>query len=71
MATLLLLLGKAAKRETIELNEAVQQPPRWIDLHRQAALSEIDLDLIGAFRKTPADLLFMLMMSAATVERFW
>ena len=71
MATLLLLLGKAAERETIELNEAVQQPPRWIDLHRQAALSEIDLDLIGAFRKTPADLLFMLMMAGVTLNVFW
>jgi hypothetical protein len=37
----------------------VEQPPR-IDLHREAALVEIHLDLVGGFRKTPADLLFML-----------
>ena len=35
------------------------------------ALSEIDLDLIGAFRKTPADLLFMLMMAGVTLNVFW
>ena len=55
-----LLLGKAAQREIVELDEAVEQPPGWIDLHRKAALGEIDLDLVGAFRKTPTDLLFML-----------
>ena len=63
-----LFLGKAAEREIIELDETVEQHPGRIDLHRQAALGEIDLDLVRAFRETPADLLFML--SEQIVDEF-
>jgi hypothetical protein len=55
-----LFLGKAAEPEIVELDEAAEQRPGWIDLDRQAAFGEIDLDLVRAFRKTSADLLFML-----------
>jgi hypothetical protein len=56
-----LILGEAAEREIVELDETIEKRPRWIDLDRQAAFGEIDLDLVRAFRKTPADLLFMLV----------
>ena len=55
-----LFLGKPAEPEIVELDEAAEQRPGWIDLDRQAAFGEIDLDFVRAFRKTSADLLFML-----------
>jgi hypothetical protein len=52
-------LRKSAKREIVELDEAVEKRPGRIDLDRQAALGEINLDLVRAFCKTATDLLFM------------
>ena len=43
-----LLLGKTVQREIVEFDEAVEQPSGRIDLHRQAALGEIDLHLVSA-----------------------
>jgi len=55
-----LFLGKAAECEIVELDEAVEQRPGRIDLDRQARLGEVDLDIVRTFRKTPADLFFVL-----------
>ena len=55
------LIGRKALEYTVvQLDERVEQPARGIQFERQAAFGEIDLDFVSTFRKTPADLLFML-----------
>lgn len=51
---------KARQREVVQIDEAVQQVPGRIDLHRQAAFGEVDLHLVGALPKTPPDLYLVL-----------
>jgi hypothetical protein len=51
---------QVSRRASKRKNEVVEQRSGRIDLDRQAALGEIDLDIVRAFRKTPADFLFML-----------
>jgi hypothetical protein len=69
MATL--LLGKAAERETIELKMKPfsSHPDGSIFTARRPSVKSI-WTFIGAFRKTPADLLFMLMMAGVTLNVF-
>ena len=55
-----LFLGEAAECEIVEFDEAVEERARRIELDRQTAFGEIDLDFVRPFRKTSADLLFML-----------
>ena len=57
------LRSSAEKRDSARLfkiDEAVQQIPGRIDLHRQPAFGEIDLHLVRAFFQAAADLGFVL-----------
>ena len=55
-----LLGGESRQREIIQINEAVKQFSGGIDLDRQPALREIDLNLMGAFFQTAPYLGFVL-----------
>ena len=47
---------EARKREVVQIDEAVEELARRIDLHRQPSFGEVDLDDMGAFLETAADL---------------
>jgi len=53
---LALVGGKSRERQVVQIDEAMQQPARGVDLHREARLGEVDLDLVGAFGPTAPDL---------------
>ena len=46
-----LLGGEPRQREIVQVDEAVQQLPGRIDLHREAPFGEIDLHVVGALRR--------------------
>ena len=57
----LALLGREPRqRQVVQVDETVQETAGRIDLHRQTALGEVDLDLVGAFLEAAADLRFVL-----------
>ena len=48
--------GEALERQIVEVDEALQQATRGIELDRQPPLGEVDLDLVRALLQAPADL---------------
>ena len=51
-----LLRGEARQREVVQVDEAVEEVPGGVDLHREAAFGEVDLHRMRAPLQAPADL---------------
>ena len=58
--------GEPRQRQVVQVDEAVQQLPRRVDLHRQPAFGEIDLHLVGTRRQAAAD--FRLVLGEQIVD---
>ena len=51
-----LLGGEARQRQVVQVDEAVEQVPGRVDLHRQPPLGEVDLHLVRALLQAAAHL---------------
>ena len=66
---LLFFRGEAGEREIVQLDEAVQQLARGIELDREPAFREIDLHVVRSFRQAGAH--FLLVLAQKVVDKFF
>ena len=59
--TLPLLGREPGQREVVQIDEALKQVARGIDLHRQPPFGEVDLHVVGASLQAAADLRLVLV----------
>ena len=60
---------ESRQRKIVQIDEAVQQIPAGINLHRQTSFRKVNLDLVGALLQTIAHLCFVLVQEVLD-ERF-
>jgi hypothetical protein len=53
--------GKARQRKVVQIDEAVQEVSRGINLYRQPPFGEVDLHLVRALAQAAADFHFVLV----------
>ena len=58
--SLLLLGGKSLQHQIIQVDETMEQAPRWIQLERKPSLREVHLDHMCALSQTTANFSFLL-----------